>query len=60
VRKDDLEAFSARYVSLHALAREKGIHFMALKRDLIDRGIQPAFDHSTVPATFYLREAIPD
>lgn len=51
----DLDAFMETYVSLMGLARERGLHFRALKSQLEAAGIVPAFEPQAVPATFYLR-----
>lgn len=51
----DLDAFMDTYVSLMGLARERGLHFRALKSQLKAAGIVPAFEPQAVPATFYLR-----
>ena len=59
VRKDALDDFRTRYVSLQDMARQREIHFLALKKMLVAAGIEPAFDRSMVPATFYRRADIP-
>ena len=59
VLRADLDAFAARYASLHVLARETGVHHLILKKQLTASGIQPAFDLSIVPAAFYRRDATP-
>jgi hypothetical protein len=51
----DIDAFMEAYVSLMGLARERGLHFRALKSQLDAAGIVPAFEPEEVPATFYLR-----
>lgn len=59
VAQADLEAFATRYVSLHGLAKERGIHFNRIKAALEAAGVHPVFDTSAVPATFYLRAQLP-
>ena len=59
VRKEALDYFQACYVSLQEISRERGTHFLALKKRLAVAGIAPAFDRSMVPATFYRRVDIP-
>lgn len=59
VAQADLEAFATRYVSLHGLAKERGIHFNRIKAALEAAGVHPVFDTSAVPATFYLRTQLP-
>ena len=55
VLPEDMDLFMGTYVSLMGLARERGIHFRALKSQLDAAGITPAFEPNTIPATFYLR-----
>lgn len=55
VLPEDIDAFMETYVSLMGLARERGLHFRALKSQLDVAGIVPAFEPEAVPATFYLR-----
>lgn len=55
VLPEDIDAFIEAYVSLMGLARERGLHFRALKSQLDAAGIVPAFAREEVPATFYLR-----
>ena len=58
VRQADLDAFMDRYVTLHVAAREAGIHFRTLGSELTDAGIGPAFDPTTVHATFFERKHV--
>jgi hypothetical protein len=37
------------------LAKERGLHHLAMKRILDEKGIRPALDHVKVRARFYLR-----
>lgn len=55
VLAEDLDTFMRTYVSLMGLARERGVHFRALKSQLDAAGAVPAFEPQAVPATFYLR-----
>lgn len=55
VLPEDIDAFMETYVSLMGLARERGLHFRALKSQLDAAGIVPEFEPDAVPATFYLR-----
>lgn len=50
----EVERFRAKYVSLFALAKERGEHFRAVKKALEAAGIGPAFDPE-VGARFYRR-----
>ena len=59
VEQADLEHFAAQYVSLLALAKERGVHFPKLKAALDGARIPPAFDTAQVPARFYLRSELP-
>lgn len=56
VRPEDLETFMATYVSLHNLAKERGIHHLRLKTEIEAAGVRPAFSREAVPATFYRRK----
>jgi hypothetical protein len=51
----DLERCQETYVSLHVLAKERGLHHLAMKKILDEKGIRPALDHVKVRARFYLR-----
>ncbi|MGB3338524.1 MAG: hypothetical protein WBA73_15225 [Devosia sp.] len=55
VLPEDIDAFMETYVSLMGLARERGLHFRALKSQLDVAGVVPAFEPEAVPATFYPR-----
>lgn len=55
VSPQDLDAFAASFVSLHGLARERGVHFRRLKMDLETAGTRPALNPAEVSATFYTR-----
>ena len=58
VLEKDLDAFRQRYVSLHSLCLETGLHWSQLKRQLEDHGIQPAFDPRQLHASFYERKDV--
>jgi hypothetical protein len=55
VAQAELERFQATYVSLHVLAKERGLHHLAMKRILDEKGIRPALNHEVVYARFYRR-----
>jgi hypothetical protein len=57
VSRADLDAFRAKYATLFDLARERGVHFRAVKAELESKGVQPApeLDSATIGATFYRR-----
>jgi len=55
-----LEGFMAEYGSLWEIARERGLHFLKLKKRLQARGIEPAFDRKLIHASFYRRCDLPD
>ena len=50
------ERFARKFISLFALAKQQGRHFLAVKKELDAAGIEPALDPKKVGATFYLRE----
>jgi hypothetical protein len=54
----DVERFAAEYVSLFALAKQQGRHFMAVKKELDAGGIMSALDAEKIGATFYQRDEI--
>jgi hypothetical protein len=58
VLKDDLRAFRATYVTLFQLAKERGIHQLALKKDLVNKGITPALSQERFRASFYRRSEL--
>jgi hypothetical protein len=43
------------YISLFALAKQQGRHFLAVKKEIDAAGISPALDPEKVGATFYRR-----
>jgi len=49
------ERFQKEYISLFALARQRGKHFRAVKKALEADGVEPAFDPKKIGATFYRR-----
>ena len=57
----EVERFSREYVTLFALAKECGLHHMAVKKALEADGIKPALNSKKFGATFYRRsECHPD
>jgi hypothetical protein len=42
-------------VSLFAIARQRKRHFMAVKKELQDAGVEPVFNPRKIGATFYRR-----
>jgi hypothetical protein len=60
VSEEELDRFTKRFVNLHSLAKESGVHFRKLANILDDRGIEPAFDPEAVQATFYERLVVAD
>jgi hypothetical protein len=55
IRADDAKKFRRKYVSLFALAKERGKHFKAVKNELTAAGVKPAFKRKKIGATFYAR-----
>ncbi|MET4085625.1 TniQ family protein [Bradyrhizobium sp. S3.5.5] len=55
IPNSEIERFTATYVSLFTLARERGKHMPILLRELAGLGIQPAPELSGTGATFYRR-----
>ena len=52
----EVKRFQREYVSLFALAKERGRHFRKLKQELDEVGVEPVFDVNKIGATFYRRE----
>jgi hypothetical protein len=50
---EEVERFEAEYVSLFVLARQRGLHHLAMKKALEDDGIEPALDPRKIGASFY-------
>ena len=51
----EVARFKKRYVSLFALAKERGKHFKAVKNELDAADVEPAFKRRKIGATFYRR-----
>ncbi|MHC2332110.1 hypothetical protein [Bradyrhizobium sp. USDA 4454] len=49
----EVERFAREYVSLFALAKQRGRHFLAAKKELLHAGVEPVFDPKKIGATFY-------
>jgi hypothetical protein len=58
VMPNEMERFRREYVSLIALAEERGRHFRKLKQELDEAGVEPVFDVKKVGATFYRRGVV--
>ena len=58
VMETDLLEFDESFVSLHSLAKERGIYFQKLKAELVARGVEPDLAFADVPASFYRRADI--
>jgi hypothetical protein len=52
---EDVDLFATDYVSLFALAKQPGRHFLVAKKGLDAAGVKPALNPETVGATFYRR-----
>lgn len=49
------ERFDREYISLFAIARQRGRHFRAVKKELQDAAVEPVFNPGKIGATFYRR-----
>ena len=58
VDRQDFDAFQAKYISLMALAHERGVHFRKTQAELNSRGVRPALDPRIFQARFYLRKDV--
>lgn len=59
VPPEELERFRQGYVTLHALARERGEHFRHVKKKLVAMGISPVADPAELNVTLYRRADLP-
>jgi hypothetical protein len=53
VTTEEVERFEAEFVSLFVLAKQKGRHFRAVKKEIEAAGVKPVWDPDSVGATFY-------
>ncbi len=51
----EVERFEREFVSLFALARQRGRHFLLVKKDLQGAAVEPMFNPKKIGATFYRR-----
>ncbi len=51
----EVERFAREYVSLFAIARQRGRHFLVVKKELQDAAVEPVFNPRKIRATFYRR-----
>jgi len=58
VPAEEIERFEATYVSLFVLAKQRGKHFRAVKKELEAAGVKPALVPTQVGATFYRRSQV--
>jgi len=58
VSEEELARFTKRFVTLHAFAKETGIHFRKLANHFSEDEIKPAIDPNSVHATFYERVVV--
>ena len=52
---EEVERFAREYISLFALAKQQGRHFLAVKKELDAAGVEPALDQKKIGATFNRR-----
>lgn len=55
----EVERFEREFVSLFALARQQGRHFMVVKKELQDAAVEPVFNPRKIGATFYRKRDLP-
>ena len=55
IMPEEVAKFQRKYVSLWALAKERGKHFRQVLKEIDAQGIEPAFKRKKVGATFYAR-----
>ncbi|WP_454632791.1 hypothetical protein [Bradyrhizobium cenepequi] len=49
----EVERFEREYVSLFALAKRRGKHFLVVKKELAAAAVEPVFNPKKIGATFY-------
>jgi hypothetical protein len=52
---EEVERYAREYISLFALAKQQGRHFLAVKKELDAAGVTPVFNSDQIGATFYRR-----
>lgn len=55
VLAEEVERFDREFVSLFAIARQRGWHFMVVKKELQDAAVEPVFNPRKIGATFFRR-----
>lgn len=55
VSTEEVERFEREFVSLFALAKQQGRHFLVVKKELQDAAVEPLFNPKKIGATFYRR-----
>ncbi len=55
----EVERFEREFVSLFALAKLQGRHFMVVKKELQHAGVEPVFNPKKIGATFYRKSDLP-
>lgn len=58
VRREEIDAFKAKYVSLHTLTKERRLGITMMRKRLDEAGVRLAFDRVQVGARFYLRKDV--
>jgi hypothetical protein len=55
VPAQEVERFDREYVSLFAIAKQRGRHFLVVKKELQEAAVEPVFNPKKIGATFYRR-----
>jgi hypothetical protein len=55
VPAQEVERFDREYVSLFAIAKQRGRHFLLVKKELQDAAVEAVFNPKKIGATFYRR-----
>lgn len=58
VRSEEIDRFRAEFVTLHELSRERGDHFLRVKKALSSAGVAPVGDPKQLNVTLYQRADI--
>ncbi|MET4356393.1 hypothetical protein ABIC08_006356 [Bradyrhizobium sp. RT9b] len=56
----EVERFAREYVSLFAISKQRGRHFMVVKKKLAEAAVEPVFNPKKIGATFYRRADVED
>jgi hypothetical protein len=53
VPAQEVERFQREYISLFAIAKQRGRHFLVVKKELEESAVEPVFNPKKIGAMFY-------